>query len=75
MTRVYDCTRSLLVAMLMHASLTTCMIVFGPSATGNRVNLRSRLGQRVVDRGRGDDTARPYPSLAETCSPPVAGER
>jgi hypothetical protein len=28
MARVCDSTRSLLVAMLMHASLTTCMIVF-----------------------------------------------
>jgi len=35
MARVYDATRSLLVAILMHASLTTWMILFGPSAAGN----------------------------------------
>ena len=35
MARVYDQTRSLLIAILMHASLTTWMIVFGPSAIGN----------------------------------------
>lgn len=31
---VYDRTRSLLVAVVMHASLTTTMIVLGPSAVG-----------------------------------------
>jgi len=35
MARVYEHTCSLLIAILMHASLTTWMIVFGPSATGN----------------------------------------
>ena len=35
MVRVYEATGSLFVAILMHASLTACMILFGPSATGN----------------------------------------
>jgi hypothetical protein len=35
MARVYESTRSLLLAILMHASLTTCMIIFGPAVTGN----------------------------------------
>ena len=35
MARVYESTQSLPVAMLMHASLTTSMIIASPSATGN----------------------------------------
>jgi membrane protease YdiL (CAAX protease family) len=35
MARVYDSTRSLFLAVLMHASLTTSMFVFSPPATGN----------------------------------------
>jgi uncharacterized protein len=34
MVWVYDRTGSLLVAMLMHASLTTCMLIVTPQATG-----------------------------------------
>lgn len=34
MVWVYDCTRSLLVAMLMHASLTATTLIFMPRATG-----------------------------------------
>ena len=34
MVWVYDCTKSLLVAMLMHASLTATTLIFMPQATG-----------------------------------------
>jgi membrane protease YdiL (CAAX protease family) len=36
MARVYESTHSLPVAILMHASLTTSMIIASPSAVGNR---------------------------------------
>lgn len=34
MTRVYERTRSLMVAVLMHAGLTSCMLILGPSVAG-----------------------------------------
>lgn len=37
MVWVYDRTGSLLLAMLMHASLTATLLIFGPSVTGSRL--------------------------------------
>ena len=48
MVWVYDRTGSLLVAMLMHASLTACTLILTPSATGVAFLTWPRIGRRAV---------------------------
>ena len=68
MVWVYDRTGSLLVAMLMHGSLTATQLILMPLPASRDVpvDLNPGMGRRAVDRRCSDRRGRPLADLAAT---------